>query len=354
MAGQGPVLIPHSRPLVGTEELSAVRDQLESAWVGSGGDSAQRLREALCALCGVPGVGLLGSGTSAIELAIRALVAEGCIVGVPAFACASIVRGVVRAGCRPLEFDVDPDDLSIRSADVIDGGKCDVLLVVHQFGLPSVAAVHAAQASVPVIEDITTVIGGSINGHIVGSFGECAVLSFGATKLVTAGEGGAVLGAKELVDIVASWADPESDLSESLPVAHSAMSALSCAVARIQIGRLPAMIERRAAIAAYYSDVLAGSGLGPVRPREGTQGTWWRYLVKLPYQGAEAAVTFGEANGVALRRPVSRRAWLGSGKFPTSDRLASSLISVPIYPGLSDSEVELVGAVLRSVAVTRR
>ena len=111
----------------------------------------------------------MSSGSAALEIALRVTDVAEELVAIPAFACASIERAVIRAGGRPYLVDADPDDLSFpRGAFRSLAGRCKAAILIHQFGLPAVAAEEAADLPMTVIEDATTCVGGRLDGQAVG------------------------------------------------------------------------------------------------------------------------------------------------------------------------------------------
>jgi dTDP-4-amino-4,6-dideoxygalactose transaminase len=199
-----------------------------------------------------------------------------------------------------------------------------------------------------VIEDITTAIGAQINNQYVGSTGRLVVASFGATKLVCAGEGGAIAGQPSDVVAAQQWSDPESCLVPEAPVFNAKLSDVCAALGASQLTRLTANLKRRRAIAAHYDDRLGHRAAVVVRPVAGSDGTWWRYLVRVKGD-PDTVVQSARAAGVWFARPVPHQNWAKRGRFPVSDSLFNSLVSVPIYPALTDTEVEAVGKVLDAV-----
>jgi perosamine synthetase len=339
-------LVPHSRPQLGDQERAAVLAAMDRSWVGAGGEATTELEAALMAMFSRPAAMATSSGSAALEVALRVADVAGGLVAIPAFACRSIQRAVVRAGGRPLLVDADPTDLSFPPGTLLSlAGRCQAAIMVHQFGLPAAAAAQEAEqfADLPmtVIEDITTCIGGRVMGRAVGGFGRLAVTSFSATKMVCGGEGGAVLGSLDDIEAARRWTDPESDLPPDAPVAHAKMPDMSCALALAQLRRLPEFMARRTEIARLYDEALEGESYRVPRAAPGSTGTWWRYLVAVAADAA-GAVELGKANGVSLSRPVPERLWEASGSFPVSDRLHRTLVSVPIYPSLTDSEIDRV------------
>jgi len=344
--------VPHSRPQLGHEERVAVLATLDRSWVGSGGEASREFEDALTATFARPAAVAVSSGSAALEVALRVTDVGGERVAIPAFACGSIERAVVRAGGHPYLVDVDPDDLSFpRGALRSLAGQCKAAIVVHQFGLPAASVAEAADLPLTVIEDATTCVGGWVAGRPVGAFGRLVVMSFSATKMLCAGEGGAVLGTVEDVAAASKWIDPESDLPLDAPVPHAKMPDMACALARVQLQRLSEFLARRAEIARLYDEALGRQAQQVLRAPHDRSGTWWRYLLAGAGDAARV-VDRGRAEGVGLSRPVPYRWWEGRGNFPASDQLHRNLVSVPLYPSLTDVEIEHVREVLRAIVGT--
>jgi perosamine synthetase len=345
--------IPHSRPHLGREERDAVLATMARSWVGAGGEASRQLEGSLAAAFERPAALAVSSGSAALEIALRVTGVAGEFVAIPAFACASIERAVLRAGGRPYLVDADPGDLSFPPGALRSlAGRCTTAIVIHQFGLPAVAAAEADDLPMTVIEDVTTGIGGRLNDRAVGSFGRLTVMSFSATKMLCGGEGGALVGSAEHIAAARRWADPESDLPADAPVPHAKMPDLTCALARVQLGRLAEFLDRRAEIARRYDEALGAEAHRVLRAAGGRSGTWWRYLIAVDGPAADA-VEQGRADGVDFSRPVPEPRWAGRGDFPVSDRLLRSLVSVPIYPSLAEGEVDQVRRTLRKVVTAR-
>jgi len=345
--------VPHSRPELGREERAAVLATMDRSWVGAGGEASRQLESSLTAAVGRPAALAVSSGSAALEIALRVTGVAGERVAIPAFACASIERAVVRAGGRPHLVDADPVDLSFPPGALRSlAGRCKAAILVHQFGLPAAAAAETGDLPMTVIEDVTTGVGGWLNRRAIGSFGRFVVMSFSATKMLCGGEGGALAGSAEDIAEARRWTDPESDLPAEAPVPHAKMPDLTCALARVQLGRLAEFVRRRAEIARGYDEALGAEAHRVLRAPDGRSGTWWRYLVAVDGDAA-GAVDQARADGVGFSQPVPEARWAGRGEFPVSDRLRRSLVSVPIYPSLTEGEVDHVRQTLRKVVTVR-
>lgn len=152
---------------------------------------------------------LTDSGTSALILALRALVPRGGIVAYPAYACIDLTTAALGAGVTVRLYDVDPMTLSPDLDSVREAVKrgVDAIVVGHLFGYPAdVVGVQriAAEHGIPVIEDAAQGAGGSLRGKPLGSLADVSILSFGRGKGMTSGSGGALL---VRTHALAAWTD---------------------------------------------------------------------------------------------------------------------------------------------------
>jgi perosamine synthetase len=141
---------------------------------------------------------LTDSGTSALTLALRALVRPGGTIAYPSYACIDLTTAALGAGVKVRLYDLDPTTLSpnLDSVRATMGRGVDAIVVAHLFGYPAdVAAVQqiAAEYGIPVIEDAAQAAGGTLNGNVLGSLSDISILSFGRGKGMTSGSGGALL-----------------------------------------------------------------------------------------------------------------------------------------------------------------
>lgn len=154
--------------------------------------------EALRARYGACDALLTDSGTSALILALRAIVSPGGTIAYPGYSCIDLTAAAVGAGMRVRLYDLDPSTLSPDLESVkkaIDRGV-NAIVVAHLYGYPAdVGAVQelARQHGIPVIEDSAQGAGGTLRGVRLGGIGDISILSFGRGKGATTGSGGALL-----------------------------------------------------------------------------------------------------------------------------------------------------------------
>ena len=162
-------------------------------------DAGQEIvRRELCRRYDASDALLTDSGTSALVIALRALVRPGGMIAFPSYACIDLTAAALRAGVRVRLYDLDPMTLSpdLESVRGVINRGVDAILVAHMYGYPAdVPAVQelAKAAGIPVIEDAAQAAGGSLRGKALGSLSDISILSFGRGKGMTAGSGGALL-----------------------------------------------------------------------------------------------------------------------------------------------------------------
>ena len=131
---------------------------------------------------------------------------------------------------------------------------------------------------------------------------------------------------------------PESSIDRHLPVPNAVLTDLAAALGEVQLEQLDGFVERRTEIAGEYLSVAAELGLEAKVPAMGTDATWWRFLVALPSgHDVDAVVAAARAHDVVFARPVTHPPSDEPGAFPVAERMRRTLVSIPIYPSLSDA-----------------
>jgi dTDP-4-amino-4,6-dideoxygalactose transaminase len=171
----------------------------DASWGKYHGEHVERLSDRLCAAYGVEFALPCGSGTFAVELALRALkVGPGDEVLLSAYDYEGNFLCIHALGAKPVLLDVDPDNWNLDPAQIeaAAGPASKALIVSHLHGgLVPMREVMAAAAAhrLGVVEDVAQAPGAVVQGRRAGTWGDVGVLSFGGSKLLTAGRGGALL-----------------------------------------------------------------------------------------------------------------------------------------------------------------
>jgi len=337
--------IPHSKPTIDETDIRAVTDALAA---GRLADSTQvaLFEEELSAYLGSGGGVATNSGTSALCLALLSLDPDGrSEVIIPSYACIALLNAIYAAHLTPVVVDIDEGGYNISLNAVVKAltRRTKAIIAPHMFGdpIPDIEAI--VDLGVPVIEDCALSLGARVGGRMVGSLGELTVCSFYATKLLTTGHGGMVLSGSDqrlnrLRDLVQYDQRPEYAQSFNF-----SLTDFQAALGRSQLTKLDSFIARRQSIAREYDRSL--EAMSHIRVPVRAQGSiYFRYLLEVP--GADAWINRINSRGVDCRRPVFKPLHeylnLNRADYPNADRAQRRSVSVPIYPGLREHEMESV------------
>ncbi|AMM32159.1 erythromycin biosynthesis sensory transduction protein eryC1 [Sinomonas atrocyanea] len=313
----------------------------------------------------------VANGTDALELALRAVgVGPGGEVILPANTFVATAEAVVRAGARPVLVDVDPETLLIDADSVgrAVGPRTQAIVPVHLFGqvapveelLPIAVACGAA-----VVEDAAQSQGARRFGRPAGSLGDIAATSFYPGKnLGAAGDAGAVTTHDGLladrVRLLAAHGSRVKYVHEAVGC-NSRLDAVQAVVLRAKLRRLEGWNARRRVAAERYSSLLEGvAGVRVPRSLPGNEDVWHLYVVRV-LDGRRARVQAalaeaGIATGIHYPTPVHlteafSSLGYGPGDFPVAEAAAEQILSLPMFPHLTDGQVERVAeAVAQAVA----
>jgi dTDP-4-amino-4,6-dideoxygalactose transaminase len=360
-------------PLVDLKAQDAeVRAEVEAGWKSVLdrtafvlGDEVRQFEEDFAAFSGVGHCIGVANGTDALELALRAVgIGPGDEVLVPANTFIASALAVARAGARPVLVDVDPGTQLIDPDDatrrVTPATKA--ILPVHLFG--QMAPMHAVQRladehGLLVVEDAAQSQGAAQRGQSSGSFGIAAGTSFYPGKNLGAyGDAGAVLTSDDDVAAkVRALRNYGSEVKYHHPETgfNSRLDTVQAVVLSAKLKRLARWNEQRRAAARRYDDLLADleEVARPVALDE-NEHVWHLYVVRV----AERDRVLRELNeagvgaGVHYPVPVHRQGAFaslghGEGDFPATEAAAREIVSLPMYPHLTESQQEQVVDALR-------
>lgn len=362
------------RPSITSEEVAAAERVLRSGWLVHGPE-CRAFEEELAAACGRRYAAVVSSGTAALHLALLACAepgGAGAELLVPAFtfpATANVARFLgtgAGAGIGVRLCDVDEETFCLRR-ETLDAwlaagrGKA---LVVHQFGHPAPAAADRDAEDRLVISDAACAIGAEAAMR-----GRAVCLSFHPRKVLTTGEGGAVLGDDlGLIEEVRALRShglllrPGSEVAE-LPSAglNYRLPEVAAAIGRVQLRRLPGLRARHRALAERYRERLGAAGL---RVQADAPGRTWQALTLVLPAGTDrpalrqALLERGIETQIASYGLHRLAAWRdapifaapgapdGSAALAVADRLHDRGLALPLHSELSDAEVDRVCAAL--------
>jgi len=352
---------------------AAIRDELDEAAsrvLASGtylfGEELEAFEGAFARWCGAAHAVGVANGTDAITIALQAVgVKAGDEVITVANTCVPTVVGIENAGAVAVLVDAEPVTRTIDPTlvEAAIGPRTRALLPVHLYGqcadLGALADI-ARRHKLALVEDCAQAHGAECDGRRAGSIGDAAAFSFYPTKNLGAlGDGGAVVTNDSHVAEQSRLYRNYGERGRFEHVLHgrnSRLDALQAAFLAAKLPHLDAWTERRRAIAGRYDEALAGTGVAAPAETPGRGHVYHLYVVESEDRDAFRAAlgNAGVETAVHYPRPIHLQPAyrsLGEGRsFPVSERLAARVVSVPIYPELTDEEVEIVAAALRSAS----
>ncbi|MCX8067101.1 MAG: DegT/DnrJ/EryC1/StrS family aminotransferase [Anaerolineae bacterium] len=331
------------------------------------GEEVTAFEQEFAAACGVAHAVGVASGTDALYLALRACgIGPGDEVITVSHTAVATVAAIELAGARPVLVDVDPRRYTMDPAKVEERitPRTRALLPVHLYGCPADMAPLleiARRYGLFLIEDCAQAHGAYYRGRPVGSWGDIAAFSFYPTKNLGAfGDGGAVVTNDSTlarrVQLLREYGWARRYVSH-IRGTNSRLDEIQAAVLRVKLRHLEAWNERRRQIAALYSEYLAeATRWGLVLPGEpeNAHHVYHLYVVRHPQRDALQAFLRERGIGTLVHYPVPVHlqpayADLGyrEGSLPVSEALAREVLSLPMYPELTDEEVQRVAEAVR-------
>ncbi|MFM9058549.1 MAG: DegT/DnrJ/EryC1/StrS family aminotransferase [Planctomycetaceae bacterium] len=294
---------------------------------------------------------------------------------VPSFIFLAAPAAIVWAKLRPVFVEIDPDTFTVDPAAVAAAvtPRTAAILGCHTFGCPcDVAALEriSAETGVPLVIDAAHGLGTTVAGRPVGGGGLAQVFSLSPTKLVVAGEGGLVATDCDcLADAVRTAREYGNDGAYgcSAPGLNARLPEISAILARASLARLDDVAGRRRAAAAAYREALADvPGLSFQRIPAGAASSWKDFVVgvdpvrfgcdrdtlraRLGERGIETRAYYSPA----AHDMEAFRGFLRTGqRLPVTDRVAATLVALPMGVHVTPDVARAVAAEIRAAAVAR-
>lgn len=312
----------------------------------------------------------LNSGTSALHLALLAAgVGTGDEVITVPFTFVASVAAVLYAGAKPVLVDIDPQSFTIDPAAIEARitSRTKAILPVHLYGqaadmdpIMEIARRHG----LIVIEDAAQAHGAKYKGRSVGSIGDMACFSFYPGKNLGAyGEGGAVTTNNpeyaHTVRMLRDWGQ-DRKYHHLLRGYNYRMEGFQGAILRVKLKHLDKWTEARRSVVKRYNELLAGSDVET--PKEMSWGRHVYHVYTLRAEdrdGLQAALTAeGIQTGIHYPVPVHLQPAYSDlgyvrGSFPEAEKAATEVLSLPLYPEMTDNQVQTVAQSLAAFATTR-
>jgi len=370
--------IPPAKPYFPQEDIQQIRNDVEKI-LQSGmltlGAYTKRFEEGFAQLCGIKQAIAVNSGTSALEIALRALgIGRGDEVLVPTNTFSATAAVVLMAGAKPVFTDINAESLCIDVKNIQRylTKKTKAVMAVHIGGLvcPEIRAIEeiCRDHRLFLIEDAAHAQGSLLDNKPAGSFGNAGCFSFYPTKVMTTGEGGIITTNDEALAkkaIILRDQGKESFNSNIIVEVGSnwRMDEISAAIGLSQLQRLPEFIRRRNEIARYFDKELSDlSWFKPLHVPRNAVSNYYKYVAflasevsredfkqKLREKGVRPS---GEVYWPPLHmEPVYRRLLkVKDGDFPVAEDVCRRQVCLPLYSQMTSEEAKYVTEKIKEVA----
>jgi UDP-4-amino-4,6-dideoxy-N-acetyl-beta-L-altrosamine transaminase len=374
--------LPYGRQEIGDDDIAAVVAVLRSDWLTTG-PKVDEFEAAFARFVGAPEAVAVSSGTAALHAATFALgVGPGDEVIVPALTFAATANAVVYQGGTPVFADVDAATLllDLEAAEALVTPRTRAVVAVDYAGQPCDADALRAlceRRGLALVADACHALGAADRGRPVGTLADLTAFSFHPVKPITTAEGGMVTTADPALarrmrvfrnhgittdhrqrTERGAWFYEMEELGYNYR-----LSDLHSALGLSQLAKLPAWAERRRAIAARYDAAFAAlPGVTPLALRPEVEHAYHLYVVRLALPGRpdlrqEAFAALRAAGVLAnvhyvpvhLHPYYRRRFGTAPGLCPRAEAAYGEILTLPIFPAMSDDDVDRVVAVLSRV-----
>lgn len=381
--------LPFAVPHITQAEIDEVVDTLRSGWLTTGPKTKHFERE-FAQRVGVPHALAVNSATAAMHLALDALgLQPGDEVIVPVYTFTATAEVVIYFRAQPVFADVNPVtyNLDPRELEKHITPRTRAILVVHMAGLPAemdeiLAIAHAH--GLPVIEDAAHAFPAKYRGRTIGSIGDMTAFSFYATKTLSTGEGGMLTTTNaryaERVAMMTlhgisrdAWKRYTAEGSWYYEVLQAGfkynMTDIAASIGLHQLARCEELLARRRAIARHYTDAFSHVPELETPPDPlHVEHAWHLYMLRLRLERLsigrnEFIQELTKANigtsvhfiPLHLHPFYSKTFQLQPNDFPIALHEYQRVLSLPIYPGMTDEDVEdVIAAVVQIITAYKR
>ncbi len=362
-SGEKSQLIPAARPIIGDEERAAVDRVLRSGMMAQGPE-VKAFEEEFSQFVGGRRCIAVNSGTSALHLGfIAAGIKAGDEVIVPSFSFAATANSVSLAGAIPVFGDIDKRTFNLDPSHVeaLITPRTKAIMPVHLYGhmadmdrFEEIGKKHG----LTIFEDAAQAHLASLNGRMSGEWGAVASFSFYPTKNMTSGEGGMIVTNDPAIEHQSRMLRNQGGViryQNEIVGFNNRMTDIHAAIGRVQITKVKAWTEQRRKNAAYLDAHLKGVVTPYVRP--GTEHSYHQYTIRLDgvtSDGRDKAIELIRAGGVGCDvyypTPIHRLpSFISVHDLPVTEELVKEVISIPVHPSLTDSDLEQIVSVVNDV-----
>jgi uncharacterized HhH-GPD family protein len=346
-----PAMVAMSCPTFGADEEAAALAVLSAQ--PTHGEHVEVFESAFALAIGARFAVATSSPTAALFLALKGHgIGAGDEVITSPLTSAATIAAIERTGAGTVFADVD-ETLVLAPAAVAAaiGSRTRAIVPVHLHGnpcnLPALSQLAEAHG-LTIVQDAWQAMGATVGGQPLGAFGT-ATFSLDSSGLISTGKGGMV---------VTNDPDVADFCAQQGRATHRSMTDVQAAIGLVQLSKLDAIVARRRMIASWYDQTIAADCLPRPWVLAGTRPAYCHYTLRVP-EGPHArdglrSALWRRGVATAVYYPIPLNLLVGATgiwplepvRCPIAERAASDMLSIPVHQGLTDAEVEYVGAVI--------
>ena len=357
--GPGKKKIPLAWPVIDSEMKEAALAALDEKLVM--GESVYKFEDEFARYCGTKFAVATGSGTAALSIALQSVgIGFGNQVITTPFSFIATANAVIHTGAEPIFADVEDGGINLspeKSRKALTQ-KTKAVIPVHLYGHPSRIDEFreiAEEKNLKVIEDACQAHGAEVNGRKVGSIGDAGCFSFYPAKNMTVGGDGGIITTndEDLAEAARSIRDCGRNKNSKYHMGRigytSRLNSVNAAIGRVQLRRLDGWNESRRRLASRYRSELEGVkgvALPPIE-KAGEKGVYHLFVIRstlreevknhLENNRVETGVHYPVP--IHLQTPYVQGYGYSEGAYPLSEKLSAEVLSLPMYPTLTEEEV---------------
>ncbi|WP_429022960.1 DegT/DnrJ/EryC1/StrS family aminotransferase [Aeromonas allosaccharophila] len=329
-------MTPHNKPTLSHDESQAAARVLASGWITQG-EEVLALEKESGDYINLPAENIVAvsSGSAALYMALTIGNAKNRYISASAYSCRSILNTIQLSGGIPNFLGIE--EVVVNAS--LKKSNAEIYVIAHMFGPPNLNVDN--KISYFLIEDAAQALGAKIKNIQVGLFGDIGVFSLGATKIITSGgQGGIIISRNRDISDLARKMPDYNSIVDAIPRFNFQMKDIQAAIARAQFKKLPEFIFRRANIFKKYQE----AGL-PIIDRISQYVTSVRFRAVI-FTDSIKVISCQNAlleSGLRSIVPVTEDELLTTNTLvPNAADLSKKTLSTPIYPSLSDNDVNKI------------
>ncbi|PKR86277.1 DegT/DnrJ/EryC1/StrS family aminotransferase [Heyndrickxia camelliae] len=362
-------MIPIAKPIISNAEIDLVNEVLKSGNLASG-EYVKKFEDDFANYIEIPYAIATSSGTTGLHAAIEALeLPENSQIITTPFTFIASSNSILYSGHKPVFADIDPNTCNMSTEHirklVKENNNIKAILVVHLYGLPAnmdeIMKV-ANELNLKVIEDCAQAHGAEINGKKVGTFGDVGVFSFYPTKNMTTSEGGMIVTKDEEIynrgKLLINHGSSERYVHTILGYNYR-MTNISAAIGLGQLRQINHFTSQR-----IKNAKLLDKGLKDIEWLDipyvpsGYKHVYHQYTIKIKNKLRNDVINKLEKNGIGYGvhyptpihlQPLYKELGYNGISLPNAERLSSQVLSIPVHPSLSETDIHTIIEVLKSI-----